>query len=1200
MAPAALFRTDKRLAPGVCPIELNIHNRDKQPTDWPVAIVKRAKDFLSDVIALAEPVVGMHRSKLTYQEVIDGVEHNPYLKPMEMRTSEGYPLNILYRPKNERNKSYLFKKTLDGKFKEFDPILATELTKRQNIRAKGGVPTVYYQELMKDNKIDIAKVPTGKGRIFSVSSVAHTLEFNQYFGLFKAAYSARRPDTMSMVGCNLAGPEAGSLVRYMEEAIYLDVNNPGGYFTGDYSKFGDRLQKKLVSAAFDVIINWYEMNYSGKEPDVQLELYQRDRRLLAIELLDANYIVGNTVFKTLNGIPSGSPLTVELNNIVNSMLMLMCWMIIWQREKNFTMARLDMFQRHVRVVCYGDDLLVAVSGEALEFFNGQTVQALLQEHNIDFTNADKDKAMPKSTDLSEVTFLKRKFVKHPFRPKQYLCPLPETSIIECLNWVWKGSNDVDIMFAAIRASLQAAHGSGEVYYNNLKRDIIKAIKELGNPRLLTVRMPTWQDLDACIFEDQDPASKDLWDGINEHQSIDIEYTGDPFCFHVKFKETPDNHSLTQTEKMVVRDLELLNMAYLMVFDPSIPSDFSHGYHPCAHSIFKSDCQSCCKALECAIEGARKGTTIINRTEEMTQMERDKSAEDCIGELFKIAYFPMLLKDDDDNDDRPSGGGLSVGSMCKIFSGLYLVARVLRNDYVRQIYENTSLEDVSIFLKKGANHFAETFAGSTIFKGTSLLTTQQIATVARELEDEENFNDRRSTSPKVVANHQMDEQLNLDEWPEFPNNNWNNPQDEEENPWGIEHQGGEENVDEIDDLNENHSIDTDYGFMYGVRTIPMSPKVPKLFSDFDPESSTLSSGDNEYLYPAYVTIYQKQSTHGIAAYMLDVEFKGLKSKLKRILGYRGERIYQEFYYAAKRMCTEYTIGHLHRFAYYVHLAVSTINDPDSMAILATMFKSNLFPMFAFLYDGIQMTPDQAYLKYKYHKMYNTSELKDKYHPIPLYRILDIEGCMHSQGYSRLQTSMTYYPHSQADMIQIMLSLSVYDNNSLISTILTDAYEQYQLFDMSPTSTPLRPTHDPNACNECNHIFFLMVRSGKKVYGIKLLSCQQLVVACTSQARFIGIYDEDCEKCKRISQPVVLNNSIVHYATSKVWYAAQLITSTVLYDIIQTTIRCECEKRVLYAKCGKQRHTRILAPIMFAYGPENIYSMDDINPAIEADL
>jgi hypothetical protein len=100
--------------------------------------------------------------------------------------------------------------------------------------------------------------------------------------------------------------------------------------------------------------------------------------------------------------PSGHPLTVIINCIVNSLYMRYAFLLISNKP-------LSTFQDNVKLATYGDDNAMGVSKQCPEF-NHTAIASAMQKIGVIYTMADKDAESIPYINISQCSFLKREFV----------------------------------------------------------------------------------------------------------------------------------------------------------------------------------------------------------------------------------------------------------------------------------------------------------------------------------------------------------------------------------------------------------------------------------------------------------------------------------------------------------------------------------------------------------------------------------------------------------------------------------------------------------------------------------------------------------------------------------------------------------------------------------------------------------------------
>jgi hypothetical protein len=149
------------------------------------------------------------------------------------------------------------------------------------------------------------------------------------------------------------------------------------FVAGDYGNFDKTMLAMLIMEAFRMIRAIHE--YCGCS--------EEHLRIIDGIAVDTAYNFQNfngDLIQFFGTNPSGHPLTVVINSIVNALYM------------RFVYAKLnpegfipETFKRDVILMTYGDDNFMNVR-EGCEWFNHTTIQKCLEDHGIKYTMADKE------------------------------------------------------------------------------------------------------------------------------------------------------------------------------------------------------------------------------------------------------------------------------------------------------------------------------------------------------------------------------------------------------------------------------------------------------------------------------------------------------------------------------------------------------------------------------------------------------------------------------------------------------------------------------------------------------------------------------------------------------------------------------------------------------------------------------------------
>lgn len=431
-------------------------------------------DFMAEeMIAKVKPTLA-NPKVLNRNEAVLGLEGKMYFDKLDYNTSAGYPYSCI-----NSKKKYWLKVEEGSKVVEYDPYLVKILNMKDKQRKNGIVPLTLFMDCLKDERLPNEKVLLpGKTRIFSLSPLDFTIQCRQYFLSFVAAFQNSRLKYNHSVGIACDGQEWGSLLHNLKQF------NADNVITGDYSGFGHTLSSQATLALIECINRWYQYyNPNTKQEDGIV------RSVMGVELANAYHIAHDLIFECGSGCPSGSPLTVVLNSLVNM------YYINWAWLKLCPNLGLSNLSKYIYYSVYGDDIIMAVKPELLEKVNNITLSNVFKEVNINFTDASKQGNI-KYVSYEEATFLKRGFLKHPTRGGEYLAPLDIRSVKDCAYYIYKSPSTREATRVNAEQSLRLAYGHGPEFFNQWKKCLNIALDKKRIAHLLV----TWDECDRNFFE----------------------------------------------------------------------------------------------------------------------------------------------------------------------------------------------------------------------------------------------------------------------------------------------------------------------------------------------------------------------------------------------------------------------------------------------------------------------------------------------------------------------------------------------------------------------------------------------------------------------------------------------------------------------------------------------------------------------------
>lgn len=489
-APAPLCPSDTGYE--FSPLFEGIKPHGRAPSPFPVDLLQRATAWLKESYLQNALPVRNEVGVLPLEEAVLGIPGLDGYEAMEMSTSEGFPFTALRSPQDS-SKRYLFDireqgetRTLGGIHQDVVDVMET----KHQQRLAGEIPCTVFTDCLKDARIKISKLTIpGKTRIFSISPVDFTIQFRQYFTDILASQKVNRFNLNHSVGINVQSLEWTKLARHIQSKGQWII-------CGDYTNFGPTLPPDVVYCVGQVWCDWYEHHeMRAGVPDSERQANRRVRTVMFEEMRHAVHLVLDVLYRAPCGSPSGAPPTVNINNDVNKILIVMSWLDCWKDVP--LMCSIVAFLEHCQLFVYGDDLVINVSDYAFTRFNNETIQAFLREYGIKYTDAQKGDTIRKGVTLSDADFLKGKFIQAEGHPGFFNYALDKSSLEDIANWIKRGGNQTDATKTAVYESLIYAYGWGKQYFTFHRERLLAALRDA---QIQDVNLYTFDELDANRYE----------------------------------------------------------------------------------------------------------------------------------------------------------------------------------------------------------------------------------------------------------------------------------------------------------------------------------------------------------------------------------------------------------------------------------------------------------------------------------------------------------------------------------------------------------------------------------------------------------------------------------------------------------------------------------------------------------------------------
>ncbi|APG76853.1 hypothetical protein 1 [Beihai picorna-like virus 30] len=421
-----------------------------------------------DEVALVKPY--------PWEVMINGADGVNSVDRIDASTSMGWPLN-----KAKKHFMILSDEEFPGvtvnmdfedpEVKRWVDFLEGELAAGRRINA-------IFRANLKDEPTKFTK---DKIRVFAGCEVAFTLLARKYYLPIVRFIQNSKNELECAVGINATSPQ------WTEFAERLKKFDSTRFGAGDYKAFDKTMTIEMIMRAFDILTTVAEE--AGYD-----ERSLRIMRGIASEISQPLYEYDGIFILIFGSNPSGHPLTVIINNIVNSLYM---------RYAYYKFHEYDCplpFASRIVLGCYGDDNVYGFHPD--EDMGMDDIGRILGECGITYTTADKKVITQKGCTWEELSFLKRGFLWDE-ELGHYLAPLEEASISKSLHNYMKrkGSEELPetIAAGAIHAANREFFYFGKAEFNKRRKQLQAVCEEVPSVGKYVGDLPDYEDLKATFL-----------------------------------------------------------------------------------------------------------------------------------------------------------------------------------------------------------------------------------------------------------------------------------------------------------------------------------------------------------------------------------------------------------------------------------------------------------------------------------------------------------------------------------------------------------------------------------------------------------------------------------------------------------------------------------------------------------------------------
>jgi len=313
-----------------------------------------------------------------------------------------------------------------------------------NVAKTGLTPVVAFKDCLKGERLSIEKVAAGKARLISIPPKFIVVLVKMYYGAVIKTLSDGTPFNTILKGYDEKNADYWSVIgRYL--AAFGD--NVGA---GDYKAFDHHQAGQSVEWSMDLFDSFY----------TDATLCDRNVRKALTSIITHQYhVFGSVLEEYHDGMPSGWPLTSEINCVTNLRLFLTAWLELHDWRESSLLSYFD----NVHCLFLGDDNIFSVSNHYSKMFTPQLIAKVVAREGHVYTDVNKGPARDFLEPLSEATVLKRSFRE--FAPGRFVGPLDLDVVLEMPLWSRAGADYRSIAVSNQDTALRelSLHGP-EVFY----------------------------------------------------------------------------------------------------------------------------------------------------------------------------------------------------------------------------------------------------------------------------------------------------------------------------------------------------------------------------------------------------------------------------------------------------------------------------------------------------------------------------------------------------------------------------------------------------------------------------------------------------------------------------------------------------------------------------------------------------------------
>lgn len=366
-----------------------------------------ASAYVQDVLTQLPEGALSELHVLSNEAVVNGIAGVKFIDKMNFKSSMGEPYC--------KTKKHF----LEGEIgeKQFNAEVKDRIAHIESCYEHGQRAYPVFSGQLKDEPRSRAKVAAGKIRVFTGAPADWSFVVRKYL-LTSVKMIQENPFVFE------ASP--GCTTQSLEWEQYYDFLTHHGVdrlIAGDYGKFDKKMGAQLILEAFWILSEILKAAGWTSEELIVIHCIAEDTAYSVVNF-------GGDLVEFFGSNPSGHPLTVIINCLVNALYMRYCYLEL-SPVKAADHSQVKNFKKHVNLLTYGDDNAMGVS-KAADWFNHTAIQSTLSTIGVEYTMADKESESRPFIHIREVSYLKRSW-RWDEDIGAIVCPLEIASIHKMLT-----------------------------------------------------------------------------------------------------------------------------------------------------------------------------------------------------------------------------------------------------------------------------------------------------------------------------------------------------------------------------------------------------------------------------------------------------------------------------------------------------------------------------------------------------------------------------------------------------------------------------------------------------------------------------------------------------------------------------------------------------------------------------------------------